>query len=187
MKFEFYDKSLNPDVYAARHALAIDESRKDFSRVQWGDRELKRSDGEPEWMKQFWFPGCHSDIGGSYPEDESRLSDVALKWMIDEVMSLPYPIKVDREKLKLYPDPLGLMHDETILWVEMLQSYLPNWWPNSLIPKWKVRHRVDASGGTHHASVGERLRASTVSCCGRISSYAPKALRLDKRYPELGN
>lgn len=29
---------------------------------------------EPKWLKQAWFPGCHSDIGGSYPEAESLRS-----------------------------------------------------------------------------------------------------------------
>jgi hypothetical protein len=33
-------------------------------------------------MVQMWFAGNHSDIGGSYPEAESRLSDNALAWMI---------------------------------------------------------------------------------------------------------
>ena len=185
LRFEFYDKSLNEDVYAARHALAIDESRKDFTRVKWGNKGITRPAGEPEWMKQIWFPGCHSDIGGSYPEDESRLSDVALKWMLDEVMSLPHPIKVDNSKLNLYPDPLGLMHDELILLEEKIQSYLPSWWPKNWIPKWDIRHRIEASEATHHPSVGERIRASVVSCCGRFSNYTPEALRLDSRYPEL--
>ena len=33
-------------------------------------------------FKQVWFAGSHSDIGGSYPETESRLSDIALAWMV---------------------------------------------------------------------------------------------------------
>jgi len=39
------------------------------------------AEGPPK-MVQMWFAGNHSDIGGSYPEAESRLSDNALAWMI---------------------------------------------------------------------------------------------------------
>ena len=45
----------------------------------------------PPRFKQVWFAGSHSDIGGSYPETESRLSDIALAWMVQEALSLPQP------------------------------------------------------------------------------------------------
>ena len=72
-----YDKWLDSDVGHARHALAIDEHRADFPRVKWAsDKEVKKREGEdPPWLKQVWFPGCHSDVGSSYLEEESRLSD----------------------------------------------------------------------------------------------------------------
>lgn len=115
-KFEFYDLSLNPDVYAARHALAIDETRRDFARVGWGNKttSIERKPSEPIWLQQLWFSGCHSDIGGSYPEDESRLSDVSLKWMLEQVTALPFPIYYDASKLHIFPDPLGIMHSEVV-------------------------------------------------------------------------
>ena len=36
-------------------------------------------------LKQVWFAGAHSNIGGSYKPDKNgdMLSDVSLKWMID--------------------------------------------------------------------------------------------------------
>jgi Uncharacterized alpha/beta hydrolase domain (DUF2235) len=187
LKFEFYDKSLNKDVYAARHALAIDESRKDFTRVKWGGGTVSRPDGETEWMKQIWFAGCHSDIGGSYPEDESRLSDVSLKWMLDEALSLPEPILYDPRKLNLFPDPLGLMHSEVFSLQEYTETSFLKWLPKSWRPGWEIRYRIEASGATHHPTVGKRIRATSVSCCGRYSTYAPEALKLETRYPELKN
>lgn len=82
-----YDEFLDPDVLYARHAMAIDEPRKDFPRVKWASQEDAETvkDRKPAWLKQVWFAGCHSDIGGSYPEPESRLSDIALQWMIEEL------------------------------------------------------------------------------------------------------
>ena len=34
-------------------------------------------------FEQIWFAGNHADIGGGYPENKSRLSDISLKWMIE--------------------------------------------------------------------------------------------------------
>src|SRR3546814_18222947 len=57
------------------------------SRVGWGTlAAVEENRGKkPEWLEQIWFAGCHSDVGGSYPEDESRLSDIALEWMVGEL------------------------------------------------------------------------------------------------------
>ena len=30
--------------------------------------EKKTAGRKPKWLKQVWFAGCHSDIGGSYLE-----------------------------------------------------------------------------------------------------------------------
>ena len=77
--FDFADLQLSNRVKHGRHALAIDEQRKDFEPTLWHPRD----DGS---IKQVWFPGVHADIGGGYPE--AGLSDIALHWMIDEVVAL---------------------------------------------------------------------------------------------------
>jgi uncharacterized protein (DUF2235 family) len=77
-----YDLHFPKEVRFARHATAIDESRNDFARVKWGGSGLPPNrPGEPEVFQQIWFAGNHADIGGSYPETESRLSDIGLQWM----------------------------------------------------------------------------------------------------------
>jgi hypothetical protein len=105
----FYDTKLHSLVPYARHALAIDESRAEFERVAW-DYDA-RPPSVPESMSQVWFAGNHSDVGGSYVENEARLSDVTLHWMIEELNELPYPIYVHDEMLHLYPSPAGPQHD----------------------------------------------------------------------------
>lgn len=112
-RMKFYDMTLNQNVGYARHALAIDETRDAFDRVPWGTPGvwLERPKGQPEWFQQIWFAGNHSDIGGSYPEEESRLSDISLKWMLEAAQSVG--LKHDPSVLKLYPDPMGPQHDET--------------------------------------------------------------------------
>ena len=105
---ENYDRWLDSRIPIVRHALAIDETRAHFGRVEWGGSENNDlfTEGRRRFF-QMWFAGNHSDIGGSYPEDESRLSDISLDWMLEEATLEPHPILVDRSKLKLHPDPLG--------------------------------------------------------------------------------
>ena len=67
------EQTLPGNVRYACHAMAIDEKRKDFQVERWD----QGSKGE-----EVWFPGCHSDVGGGYPEHE--LSDVSLGWMISK-------------------------------------------------------------------------------------------------------
>ena len=121
-KMEFYDLHLNNAVWYARHAMSIDENRADFARVPWGGAHNKgpaRPNEYPDWLQQIWFAGNHSDVGGSYPENEARLSDISLGWMVHAAKNLPdgkrpdgFGIKVDDRYLKLNPNPLGPQHDE---------------------------------------------------------------------------
>ena len=95
---KFFDEQLNPNVGWGRHALAIDEHRADFDRVPWGDPKAVRETApeEPDWLQQFWFAGDHSDIGGSYIENESRLSDISLQWMVQEAQKIPDGLRARR-------------------------------------------------------------------------------------------
>ncbi len=79
-KDEFYDTKMGSNVVTARHALAIDERREDFEPTVWTPR--KGVD-----LRQVWFAGVHSDIGGAYGPDRETgacVSDTALAWMLDE-------------------------------------------------------------------------------------------------------
>jgi uncharacterized protein (DUF2235 family) len=45
-------------------------------------------------VKEVWFVGCHSDIGGCAVADNvpRSLGDITLRWMVKELLSLKYPI-----------------------------------------------------------------------------------------------
>lgn len=76
----FHDNKIGPNILTARHALAIDERRDDFKPTIWKQRQGVD-------IEQVWFAGCHSDIGGGLAPDEndsSLLSDIPLKWIMDE-------------------------------------------------------------------------------------------------------
>jgi uncharacterized protein (DUF2235 family) len=109
---KFYDWRVSPRVGYARHAISIDENRSEFDRVPWGrvggtneldDKGVRR-------FEQVWFAGNHADVGGGYPENDSRLSDAALKWMLDAAMRVG--LVHDQAWLSLFPDAAGPQHDE---------------------------------------------------------------------------
>lgn len=81
-KFDFHDVQLNPRVQVALHAVAVDEKRSAFAPTLW-----VRPRGEPapdeQVVEQVWFPGVHSNVGGSYAD--CGLSDVAFDWMVKRV------------------------------------------------------------------------------------------------------
>jgi uncharacterized protein (DUF2235 family) len=68
----------NPGVRTVRHAVSIDERRCFYRQNLWGPP------AEGQDVKQAWFAGTHSDVGGSYPETESGLAQIALQWMVEE-------------------------------------------------------------------------------------------------------
>lgn len=174
-----YDLKLDTRVGYARHAQAIDETRRDFARVGWGLRgaRVARSENEPEWFKQIWFAGCHSDIGGSYSEDESRLSDVTLQWMIEQVQETPHPIIIDESKLRLAPSALGLQHCE----IHRVRDAYPKWW---FLPRWSWPEapRREAAGATLHPTVHERFAARHVAHADGVKPYRPPTLAADPAF-----
>ena len=102
-RHRFHNLRLSDSVQHARHAIAIDDERLTFHPVLW-DRELK----DYQTMKQVWFCGMHTDVGGGYKEQE--LSDIPLVWMIAEAQR--YGLRIyPRHKEKINPDPNGMMHD----------------------------------------------------------------------------
>lgn len=166
-KMTFFDRSLNHNVRYARHAIAIDENRADFDRVPWkNDKEPSgRELAEGAWFRQMWFAGNHSDIGGSYPENESRLSDITLDWMAREAVKAG--LLVDRRYLNLFGHWTGVQHDEC-------RDGIRLW---GLRFRWRERPRNPIAGATLHPSVISRFEEAAVSIYGEDRLYRPMALK----------
>ena len=73
------------NVEYAFHALALDEERRPFSPTIW---EKPAGQALPKVLHQCWFPGVHSNVGGSY--DDTQLADITLAWMISQLNDLIY-------------------------------------------------------------------------------------------------
>ena len=104
-KDEFYDTKLGDNVRIARHALAIDERREDFEPTLWVPR-----DGLD--LKQVWFAGSHSDIGGGYPADGQGLlaSDAPLQWMVQQARNAGLDLE-EHLPASINPSPVATLHN----------------------------------------------------------------------------
>ena len=102
-RHKFHNFLLSPSVENAYHALAIDDERLTFHPLLW---ESKKTDYQQ--IKQVWFSGVHTDIGGGYKEQE--LSDIPLIWMTRYAEShglILYP----KHNVMIKQDIQGTMHD----------------------------------------------------------------------------
>ncbi|KAI7125671.1 hypothetical protein KC324_g17648, partial [Hortaea werneckii] len=65
-------------VKNAFHALALDERRFPYYPAIW-----ERRPGCTSNLQQVWFPGAHSNIGGSY--EDAGMANITLAWMMDQL------------------------------------------------------------------------------------------------------
>jgi uncharacterized protein (DUF2235 family) len=184
--FPYTRATSNEDLNIVRHAVSIDERRAFFPSNSFGQPSPKNPLQD---VMEVLFAGVHSDVGGSYPEKESQLSQIALRWMLGEAEAAGLRIDPARKEHVLgaggeyaTPDP------ETVHQHESLHGA---WWIAELWPKvvhvpaesgeWKRRIRINL--GRHrkfppnplvHESVEQRLS-------GTAYPYHPKNLPEQRR------
>lgn len=120
----------NPGVSIVRHAIAVDERRAFYRTNLWIDSAPRQD------ILQTWFPGVHSDIGGSYPEAEAGLAQLALRWMCCHAQAAGLRLDAQAYRRALPytpqphgpvpPDPMGTLHT----------SLRGLWWLAEIFPKW---------------------------------------------------
>lgn len=154
----------NPSIEKLRHAISIDERRAYY-------RQNLFCPSPQQDVKQVWFAGVHSDVGGSYPLDESGLAQVSLWWMLKQFKGLC----IDEQALQeLFSDSTGgenrgdacgKIHRSLTLWWYPLEIFFRfRWrfpwirWPN--FGRRRNMHtdcRGQVTVPVVHASVEERL------------------------------
>lgn len=90
---QIHEDDLHPLVEHAYQAMAIDDRRYTFHPLLFQDRFPAGSDnagklkpiahGTNPRIRQVWFAGMHSNVGGGYPQDS--LSLVSLQWMLKRI------------------------------------------------------------------------------------------------------
>jgi uncharacterized protein (DUF2235 family) len=114
----------NPEVTHVRHAVSIDERRSTFRQ----NLMLPAPVGQD--IKNVWFAGVHSDVGGGYRPEEAGLAKLAFQWMMREAGNCNMdidPMALARELDGVgaaAPDPCPLLHI----------SLAGLWWFGELLP-----------------------------------------------------
>ena len=152
-----------------RHALSLDEHRKTFLPRLYEQENTgffpmaRKHDGSEGSLRQIWFTGVHSDVGGGYARWESGLSDITLSWMIDEAIPCglrckPY-VPVTQPYVAV---PSSKQHDMT---------YTVPWWSlgglcvrdvpklAARIPDQQVEHPLVARLGAEAPSIWQERRS----------------------------
>ena len=131
---KFRNTILNKDVPYGYQAISVDERRRFYRANLWHEPEKN----ERQTIEQVWFPGFHSDVGGS--DAGRRVSDITLKWMLENAMDKGLRL-TEGWIGNLNPDPLGQINESwTYLW--------------RILPP-AVRHIPE--GAKIHASVVRRM------------------------------
>lgn len=192
-----FDRLLSKYVGYARAANAIDETRADFARVGWGgvQDDVPSMDGGQDRLIQLWFAGNHSDVGGSYDETESRLSDISLEWMIQQATGVPGGLIVagqkapgdasDNPHLRVFPSADGVQHCEVVAMQDSIASRLPKWLPKFWTPPtWPVKLRDIDPKAPVHPTVEERFKLTKVVNAAGAGPYRPLALGTHEKFKE---
>lgn len=176
----------NPIVKNVRHAISIDEKRAFFRQNLWGWKNR-------ETVKQVWFAGVHSDVGGSYPREKSGLSNIALEWMLVEAQELGLVIDdIDKARKIVQDIPNPHLADQN-------KSLTPAWyfaeaWPKLVkVRKGKGEHKRYVS--RMYFNLGKRriiynksiIHESVLMRLKERSDYRPANLLKGKAVAEVTN
>jgi len=164
-KIEFHNAELSSRIGYAYHALALDERRIPYKPIlmQWPQGYQVKSDGTGlQIMKQVWFSGVHSDVGGGHYDP--ACSDITIAWMLAQCNKDKKLGFTDEYDSPQDPDDYYLLPDRTE----------PN--PNT---KWTRLAHAPAPD-PHESILDKGLDAAEV-----LVSEARKAFPLDRTYERI--
>jgi uncharacterized protein (DUF2235 family) len=148
----------------------------------------KEASPQEQDIKQVWFAGGHSDVGGGYPETESGLSKYPLSWMIDEAVAHGLKINVAmRNHLVLGQPRVGSKHTyvKPDSGAKLHQSLTAGWSPLEWLPKsakWMEWKRWQLMGYylpnaepriIQDPSVRPRIHQSVIDRMSKKTEYRP--------------
>ncbi len=109
----------------------------------------------------------HADVGGGYLENEARLSDVALNWLLAGASLIPDGLKHDGSVLRLSPNPAGPQHNE------QAGGFL-----KAGVRDLPIDPETEESRSPMHKSVYRRFEAASVLLYDRMAAYRPDNMRV---------
>lgn len=97
----------NPAMREGRHAISVDERRCFFQQNPWGEplppaetpvlqQHYTDAEDQQQNIVQAWFAGVHSDVGGSFAQNECSPAMQSLRWILEEAIQAG--LRVDKRK-----------------------------------------------------------------------------------------
>jgi len=124
----------NSSVRMVRHAVALDERRAVFQVTGWGDRRsISSPDGSLiDAVREVWFAGDHSDVGGGHPTGNSALADASLEWMLGEATHQELRLRrCDKSSQSVRAIHEGTQSAHTVTPHDLRRAF----WPTRLLPR----------------------------------------------------
>ncbi|MDO9300491.1 MAG: DUF2235 domain-containing protein [Anaerolineales bacterium] len=165
-RFSFHDFALHRSVKNAYQVLSIDDDREWFLPTIWN----QYGDENRQKIKQVWFSGSHTDVGGGYAE--AGLSDITLEWMVQKALLHGLRFYLGSRKywnFCIAPDETDVFHPPRAGWGKVFKA-------GQRDKVWDKK-AIDTFGPPLiHASVLERARQDP--------SYRPWILKNYGNYPD---
>jgi len=184
---DFHIDKLVPIIKKARHAVALDEYRKEFDVTLFDNLEefnkrhydsmIDKSLSWEEYRKspkrpyeEMWYPGNHGSVGGG--GDLRGLSDEAFLWVLEGARDAGLQIDLNRESKIFTLKPNHFVDLDNTSKDDLLEK-LWNWKGR------KVDNHVRSGlRGLHEISPSaiRRMAASFLDSTDELDNYTPKAL-----------
>jgi uncharacterized protein (DUF2235 family) len=211
----------NSSIMYGRHAVSIDERRCFYQDNLWGtpvpvdvppylnNKRIERGIPDVQDIKQVWFSGVHSDVGGSYAQDDSYPANITLNWMLTEAEQFGLQIRPEfrlgldpsRRKVVL-AEPLAPGDDPNDELASLVPIYTPptsrkinvsltwKWWALEIFPhryytnddQRKPKLRIPL-GDYREIPYGALVHQSVVDRWDSDASYRPPTLNPKKLEP----
>jgi uncharacterized protein (DUF2235 family) len=199
----------NPSIVTGRHAVSIDERRCFYHDNIWGDPVQLQIPpiliGTPRGnalnrlqdLAQVWFPGVHSDVGGSYGQYSSGLANESLEWIIEQAAAAGAVFKAQRKEAVLgkevVDDPQGRTTALQCMYPapkteEIHKSLTWPWWILEVFPHRYYNTDADKKeilripwGAWRRLPNGAMLHSSVMGKIGEKYKYDSPNLRCGKR------
>ncbi|ETW76212.1 hypothetical protein HETIRDRAFT_329764 [Heterobasidion irregulare TC 32-1] len=187
-------------ICVVRHALALDERRVKFL-PEYFRKTMPPSDEDthlpkqdlpteknevahegPKYLKEVWFAGCHSDIGGGAEENKDlNQAAIPLLWMENEARAAGLGLKRRNEIAWDWKKLRESKPTESLKWLWWVMEYLP-------IKRLTYRNINNAKGSLPHRGKGRMIMEGQhihASVAFKDKHYAPKATLTDFDFKEL--
>ena len=199
----------NPSIATGRHAVSLYERRCFYHDNLWGDPVqlqippvlTRTAKGEAlnrlQDLAQVWFPGVHSDLGGSYGQYSSGLANASLEWMMEQAEAAGARFSVRRraavlgdpvvddpqgrmtEFQRMYPKPTSSMIHKSLKWTWWILEVFPHRYYNTDQDKKEVL-RIPLGAWRRPPKVA-MLHKSLMEKEGEAYKYSPPNLTCRER------